>query len=151
MAEIKSESGTKPEEKSIAVKEDVQPKEDIQPKEEKVEKTQEKPLAEKPFESKEPKKEKKGKKDKDKVDIVSETLYTVPFRSAHLSKPHFKRTSKAVSFLISYLERHTKSDNIKISSELNQLIWARGPSKPPRRVQIKAIKDSEGKVIAAPL
>ena len=65
------------------------------------------------------------------------------------TKPHYRRANKAVKFLQDYLKRHTKSDNVKVDGILNQHIWSRGASKPPRKVQIKAVKDSEGKVVAS--
>jgi len=110
-----------------------------------------KEVKETPVEKKEEKKEekKKDKKEEKKVDIVSETLYTIPLSSVHQSKPYYKRASKAVKFIQKYLVRHTKSENIVIDGALNQHIWARGASKPPRKVQIKAVKDSEGKVVAS--
>lgn len=94
-----------------------------------------------------PKKPKKEAKE-DKVDIVSENIYTVPFGKIYTTKPHYRRARKAVKFLHDYLVRHTKTENVSIDNGLNQHIWSRGSSKPPRRVQIKAVKDSEGKVIA---
>ena len=97
------------------------------------------------------KEKKKDKKKEEKVDIVSENVYTIPLGKVHQTKPCYKKANKAVAFVLKYLKRHTKSENIKISSELNAQIWARGACKPPRRVQIKAIVDSEGKVTAAPL
>jgi large subunit ribosomal protein L31e len=113
----------------------------------KVEAKVEEKVEEKPVEKKEEKK--KDKKEEKKVDIVSETIYTIPLSLVHRTKPHYKRASKASKFVQKYLVRHTKSENIVIENTLNQYLWARGASKPPRKVQIKAVKDSEGKVVAS--
>jgi large subunit ribosomal protein L31e len=61
----------------------------------------------------------------------------------------YKRTNKAVKILQDYLVRHTKSEKVSLDNGLNHYLWSRGASKPPRKVQIKAVKDSEGKVIAS--
>jgi large subunit ribosomal protein L31e len=96
-----------------------------------------------------PKKERKEKKEEKKVDIVSENVYTVPLTKVHHTKPIYRRSKKAITAIVSYLKRHTKSENIKIDDGLNKHVWSRGTCKPPRRVQIKAVKDSEGKVVAS--
>lgn len=109
--------------------------------EEKVETHKEQKTAEKP------KAEKKEKKEeKKKVDIVSETVYTVPLRLVYKTNPNYKRSSKAGKMLKAFIKRHTKSDKIKVEEALNHHIWARGSKKPPRVVQVKAVKDSEGVV-----
>jgi large subunit ribosomal protein L31e len=149
-AEVKAE-----EKKATVETKEVKPKEKKEPtdekKEEKPAEAKEEKKTEKPKDEKADKpKEEKKKKDKDekKVDIVSENVYTIPLGKAHRTKPIYKRTSKAITFIIKYLQRHTKSDNVKIGEDLNRHLWAKGAKKPPRKVQIKAVKDSEGKVTA---
>ena len=39
-----------------------------------------------------------------------------------------------------------KPDVIVIANEVNEKIWGRGIEKPPRKIRIRAVKDSEGKV-----
>jgi len=96
------------------------------------------------------KEDKKDKKKKEEtVDIVSENVYIIPLKAAYQTKPNYRRAIKAVKILQKYLIRHTKSENVKIDGPLNQHIWSRGACKPPRKVQIKAVKDSEGKVVAS--
>ena len=43
--------------------------------------------------------------------------------------------------------RHTKAEDVKLGSELNNLIWEMG--RPPRRIRVKAVK--EGPLIKAEL
>ncbi len=96
-----------------------------------------------------PKEEKKNEKKKgEKVDVVSEDIYTIPLSKVYRTKPNYKRTNKAVRMLTQYLKRHTKSEDIVIDGQLNRHIWSRGSKKPPRRVQVKAVKDSEGRITA---
>jgi hypothetical protein len=47
-----------------------------------------------------------------------------------------------------FLSKHMKSDNVKVSKEINEKIWGRGIKNPPHKVKITATKDSEGKVTA---
>jgi len=39
-----------------------------------------------------------------------------------------------------------KSEKIKISEELNELMWNRGIQNPPRRITVKMVKDKDGQV-----
>jgi len=94
------------------------------------------------------KKADKESKKKEKVDIVSETIYTIPLRFVYRKHPSYKRSQKAVTFLVDFLKKHTKSSDIKVDISLNKHIWAHGDSKPPRSVQVKATKDSKGVVTA---
>lgn len=100
-------------------------------------------------EAKAEEKGKKPKKEAKKVDIVSENVYTIPLSGVHKSKPAYKRSNKAIKFIVAFLTRHTKPKAVKIDSSINHAIWARGDGKPPRRIQVKAAKDSEGTVTAS--
>ena len=43
-----------------------------------------------------------------------------------------------------FAEKHMKSSEIKITTELNEEIWKRGITKPPRRITVKMEKDEDG-------
>jgi len=64
--------------------------------------------------------------------------------------PKDKRAPKAVRTLREFVKRHMKVDNVKVSNEINQEIWARSIQKPPRKLKIRAVKDKEGQVIVFP-
>ena len=81
-----------------------------------------------------------------KPKIVLERVYTIPLRKEFLKSPKYKRSKKAVSALRSYLQRHMKSDSIKIGKSLNEKIWARGIRNPPHHVQVSAAKEDKGTV-----
>jgi large subunit ribosomal protein L31e len=49
-----------------------------------------------------------------------------------------------------FARRHMKSDDVKISSEVNEELWDRGIKKPPRQIKVRIVKDKEGKVIVYP-
>ncbi|MFB0560709.1 MAG: 50S ribosomal protein L31e [Candidatus Lokiarchaeia archaeon] len=75
--------------------------------------------------------------------IMEERVYTVPLKTARYVPPN-KRASKAVRILKRFIERHLKTDSVIILPEVNEKIWERGIEKPPRKIRVKASKDSEG-------
>jgi len=79
-----------------------------------------------------------------------ERLYTVPLKKAYDTGSRTFRAKRAVKILREFVQRHMKADseNVRISNSLNSFVYSRGIKKPPRRVKIRAVKDSEGKVLA---
>lgn len=78
-------------------------------------------------------------------EIEKEELYTIPFRDVkHV--PRHKRTVRAIKILKHYIERHMKVNpiDIRIDPELNEELWKRGIEKPPRKIRVRAVKDTEG-------
>ncbi|MBD3354553.1 hypothetical protein GF361_01050 [Candidatus Woesearchaeota archaeon] len=75
-----------------------------------------------------------------------ERTYNVPLRRKWLNVPKYKRAKKAVFALNQFMEKHMKSDNIKIGKYLNEHIWKHGIKNPPHHVKVVAKKDSEGVV-----
>jgi len=98
--------------------------------------------AEKPVEEAE-------EKEKEEIEIVEEKMYSLPFRRVWAT-PRGKRTPRALRMLREYVGRHMKVESVVISNEINEQIWKRGISKPPRNLRIRAVKDKEGKVIVYP-
>ncbi len=90
--------------------------------------------------------EKEEKKEKEEMEIVEERIYNLPFRRVWTT-PRWKRTPRAIRMLREYVRRHMKVENVVISNEVNEQIWSKGMSKPPRNLRIRAVKDKEGKVI----
>jgi large subunit ribosomal protein L31e len=85
----------------------------------------------------------------EEIEIVEEKFYTVNLRDLWTA-PKDKRAPKAVRTLREFVKRHMKVDNVKVSNEINQEIWARSIQKPPRKLKIRAVKDKEGQVIVFP-
>lgn len=73
-----------------------------------------------------------------------ERIYTVPLGKVWTWRR--KRAARAVRVLRDFMKRHMKSDEIVIGNDVNEEIWRRGIQKPPRRIRVKAERDSEGKV-----
>jgi large subunit ribosomal protein L31e len=93
--------------------------------------------------------EKPEGKEKEEIEIVEERIYNLPIRRIWAT-PRRRRTPRAIRMLREYVGRHMKAENIVISNEINEEIWKRGISKPPRKLRIRAVKDKKGKVIVYP-
>ena len=79
-------------------------------------------------------------------EIIDERIYTVPLRKAYWTGSRLRRSNKAVRVLRQFVERHMKPEELLIQPEVNERIWARGIEKPPRRVRIRATKNSDNLV-----
>ncbi len=64
--------------------------------------------------------------------------------------PRIQRAPRASRLLQSIIARVTKADEVKISNEVNEILWSRGIEKPPRKIKVKLVKDEEGIVTAFP-
>lgn len=121
------------------------PKEKKKPPEKKDQEKKEEPekTEEKEVEPKKPKKKREEKEKEEEEEFVEERLYTIPLRRALITPPK-RKAKRAIKVIRIYIQRHMKPEGIKISEELNQFLWSRGPEKPPPRVRVKALKDKEG-------
>lgn len=70
------------------------------------------------------------------------TLYTINLSRAR-AKGRNKRAKKAASLLREKLERQ-EGEEISVSNEVNQKIWSRGASKPPRKVDVEVVEADDG-------
>jgi large subunit ribosomal protein L31e len=71
--------------------------------------------------------------------------YTVPLRRA-FEAPRYRRTKVAVRLIREFATRHMKSEEIKLDEDLNEYLWSRGITNPPRRVKLEMEKDEDGVV-----
>ncbi len=116
--------------------------------EKKKEATKEEKHEHKPEAAKEAKKEVPKEKEIKAPVIKEERIITIPLRDAWDS-PRHKRARRAVTVLEEQLRKHFKMD-VKIDETLNEVIWARGIRKPPRRVKVKVqITDAGAKAYPA--
>ena len=79
-------------------------------------------------------------------EIIDERIYTVPLRKAYWTGSRLRRSNRAVRVLREFVERHMKPEELLIQPEVNERIWARGIQKPPRRLRIRATKNSDNLV-----
>lgn len=74
-------------------------------------------------------------------------IYNVPLRKEYLKVPNWKRTKKAVVALQQFMQRHMKSDNVKLAKEVNEKLWQHGIKNPPHHIKVTASKDEKGVVM----
>ncbi len=77
-----------------------------------------------------------------------ERIFTIPLRREYQKAPNWKRTEKAVVAVKQFLQKHMKSDSIKVGASVNELLWKHGIKNPPHHVKVVATKDKEGVVKA---
>ncbi|MCD6434370.1 MAG: 60S ribosomal protein L31 [Candidatus Diapherotrites archaeon] len=83
---------------------------------------------------------------KEKKEVVE---YIVPLKKAY-NAPRSKRAKKAKNLLKKFIVKHFRTKNIKISPKLNEIIFARGIEKPPRKIAVKVLlKDNIANVYSA--
>src|SRR3989338_974881 len=77
-----------------------------------------------------------------------ERTYTVPLRREYLKVPNCNRTKKAVLALRQFLAKHMKSEDVRLSTTLNNELWKHGIKNPPHHVKVTVSKDEKGAVTA---
>ena len=85
------------------------------------------------------------------IEKTLERTYNVPLRREYLKAPRWNRTKKAVIALRQFLAKHMKAQDVKdvkLSKELNELLWKHGIKNPPHHVKVKVVKDEKGVVKA---
>jgi large subunit ribosomal protein L31e len=154
--EEKEESATETENVEEAELEDMLNEE---PVEETVEANEKAPVEaeEEEAEEKEEKPAKKKKKGEEE-EIVEERVYTIPLGKATVRPPK-KRAPRAMQLIRAFITKHMKVEmhleeeeeegelpKVIISGEVNEKVWGRGIEKPPRKIRVRAAKDSDGNV-----
>ena len=78
-------------------------------------------------------------------DIVEERIYTIPLKKAW-SSPKRRRTPRALRVLKDFIHKHMKPEVLLISTEVNEFLWCKGIEGSPRRIRIKAVRDTDNVV-----
>ncbi len=73
--------------------------------------------------------------------IKFERVYTVPVKRL---VQRTRRTRLAARNLRTFVLKHSKAKEVKISEEVNHFIWQRGYQKPPSKVRVSVSVDEEG-------
>lgn len=81
------------------------------------------------------------------VEVLKEQIYVVPLRNSRRA-PRWKRCNAAVKDIRAYLARHMKSENVRLDSSINEMVWGHGSQKPPAQIRIRAMKFEDGQVQA---
>lgn len=61
--------------------------------------------------------------------------------------PRTKRSPKATRVVREFIQKHMKSDDVKMDASVNEKIWERGIQKIPPKIKVKATKDEDGSVL----
>ncbi len=77
------------------------------------------------------------------VTVRIERVYVVPLWRSWGRKRGIRRAKKAVAYLKRFMIRHMKGIDVKISPEVNRLIWKNGIRNPPRRITVRAVLGSD--------
>ena len=75
-----------------------------------------------------------------------ERTYNVPLRKEFMKVPRYKKTNKAVKALREYIMKHMKSEDVSLSKNVNDHLWAKGIKNPPHHIKVNAVKGDDGKV-----
>ncbi len=74
-----------------------------------------------------------------------ERIYTIPLRRAkHGTRS--KRANRAIRDVRDFLTRHMKSEQIWISSDVNESLWSRGKFTIPSKIRVRATRFDDGVV-----
>jgi len=79
-----------------------------------------------------------------KVEPLTRT-YMVPLGLVYEAAP-YRRSKVAIRFIREFTTRHMKAKEIKIKTDVNKVIWARGIKHPPRRIRLEMERDEDGLV-----
>jgi len=71
--------------------------------------------------------------------------HVVPLRRA-FEAPRYRRSKVAVRIIREFTTRHMKAKEVKIDEEVNELLWAKGITNPPRRIKLEMERDEDGVV-----
>ncbi len=74
-----------------------------------------------------------------------ERIYVIPLRKVK-EAPRTVRAPKAVRVVKEFLQKHMKSEEIKLDASVNEKLWERGIQKIPPKIKVKAVKDEDGSV-----
>jgi large subunit ribosomal protein L31e len=73
-----------------------------------------------------------------------ERIVTVPLRAANRQGGH-ERTDRAMKLVREHLAKHfsVEPEEVRLDSSINETIWARGRSSPPRKIRVRAARFEE--------
>ena len=79
--------------------------------------------------------------------MPEERVYVIPLRKAKRAKRN-RRSARAVKLVREFLQRHMKTEEVKLTDELNRKLWERGAKHTPSRVRVRAVPKEDGSVEA---
>lgn len=73
-----------------------------------------------------------------------ERVVTVPLRDARAEAVQ-RRADKAMSIIREHLAQHfsVAEDDVRLDPSINEAVWSRGRSKPPKKLRVRAARFEE--------
>lgn len=86
----------------------------------------------------------------EEAKVELERVYVINLRRTR-EVSRTKRSPYAIRLIRKFVARHMKvePDKVKLDNSINNAIWSRGIEKPPRRIEVKVTKYSDGTVKVA--
>lgn len=83
----------------------------------------------------------------EEAKVELERVYVINLRRTR-EVSRTKRSPYAIRLIRRFVARHMKvePEKVKIDNSVNNIVWSRGIEKPPRRVEVKVTKYSDGTV-----
>lgn len=81
-------------------------------------------------------------KEKEKKKKGLERVYIIPLRKA-FDYTRTKRARRAIDLIRAFAQRHMKCQAVKFDTKVNELVWAHGIQKIPRKVKVRLEKVDE--------
>lgn len=81
------------------------------------------------------------------AEKMQEQIYVIPLRDTKRA-PRWKRSNTAIKDIRKFLEKHLKSQDVRLDRTINERVWDRGAEKPPVRIRVRAMKFDDGQVQA---
>jgi|SRR3989339_709909 len=78
-----------------------------------------------------------------KTEKNLERVYNIPLRKQYLKVPRWKRTKKAVVAVKQFLQKHMKTESVKLGPKINEELWKNGIKNPPHHIKVTVIKDEK--------
>ena len=73
-----------------------------------------------------------------------ERTYNIPLRKEFQKAPKYKRAKKAVTAVREYLQKHMKTQDVRLGVNLNMEVWKDGIKNPPHHIKVNATKNDDG-------
>jgi len=77
--------------------------------------------------------------------MPEERIYVIPLRKARRSK-RYKRSARATKIVRQFIQRHLKSDEVKIGNDVNRKIWERGAERLVPKIRVRAVRKDDGSI-----
>lgn len=83
-----------------------------------------------------------------KQETKLEREYIIPLRREWQKVANYRRAGRAAKAIKKFIAKHMKVedrdlDKVKLDVYLNQEVWFRGRKKPPAKIKVRAVKESE--------